>query len=73
MYVGVVTALVGEAILFESRAMARYLLVVWIASHLFVRLHEEPTLTRHYREQYLRYKHYVPRWLPRLTPWTGTD
>jgi protein-S-isoprenylcysteine O-methyltransferase Ste14 len=73
MYVGAVTALSGEAILFESRAMTTYLLVVWIACHLFVRLHEEPTLTRRYGEQYLRYKRYVPRWLPRLTPWTGAD
>jgi protein-S-isoprenylcysteine O-methyltransferase Ste14 len=71
MYVGVVTALVGEAVLFEGPAMAAYVLLVWLGFHLFVCFHEEPALTRRYGEEYLRFKRYVPRWLPRLTPWTG--
>ena len=71
MYVGVVTSLVGEAILFESRTTAVYVLLVWIAAHLFVCFHEEPTLARRYGEQYVRFKRHVPRWLPRLTAWDG--
>ena len=41
--------------------------------HLFVCLYEEPTLTRRYGEEYLRFKRHVPRWLPRLRPWQGAE
>jgi protein-S-isoprenylcysteine O-methyltransferase Ste14 len=73
MYVGVLIALAGEAVLFERRAMVAYLALVWLATHLFVLLYEEPTLTRRYGDEYLRFKQNVPRWLARLTPWTGAD
>jgi protein-S-isoprenylcysteine O-methyltransferase Ste14 len=69
MYVGVLTAAAGEAVLFESRDMAIYAALAWLGIHLFVCFHEEPTLTRRYAEQYLTYKRHVPRWLPRITPW----
>lgn len=71
MYVGVMTALVGEAILFEQRAMIAYPAIVALLIHLFVCFYEEPTLTRRYGQEYLRYKRRVPRWLPRLAPWNG--
>jgi protein-S-isoprenylcysteine O-methyltransferase Ste14 len=71
MYVGVLTAIFGEVLLFESRDMAIYAAVVWLGIHLFICFYEEPTLTRRYAEQYLAYKRHVPRWLPRLTPWKG--
>lgn len=71
MYVGVMLAVVGEAILFERQAMVIYAAVVALAIHLFICLYEEPTLTRRYGEEYLRYKRNVPRWLPRLRPWSG--
>jgi protein-S-isoprenylcysteine O-methyltransferase Ste14 len=73
MYVSVVTALAGEAILFASWIMAVYVLLVWLACHLFVCFYEEPKLTRRYGEEYLRFKTHVPRWLPRLTPWNGHE
>lgn len=73
MYVGVVTALVGEAILFESRDMAAYVPLIWIACHLFVFFYEEPALARRYGEQYARFKQHVPRWMPRLTAWNGGE
>ena len=58
MYVGVLIALAGEVLL-------------WLGFHLFVSLYEEPTLTRRYGDEYLRFKQNVPRWLPRLTAWKG--
>lgn len=73
MYVGVFFALAGEVILFEKRALLLYAATLWLVMHLFVCFYEEPTLTRRYGEQYLRYKRNVLRWLPRLTPWTGKD
>ena len=35
----------------------------------FVRLYEEPALTRKFGAAYEEYRRNVPRWLPRLTPW----
>jgi len=69
MYTGVLFALIGEAMLFESRALLIEIAGVWLAVHLFVCFYEEPTLTRRYSTDYLRYKQHVPRWLPRITPW----
>src|SRR5258708_4119017 len=36
MYIGVVTAIAGEALLFWRRGMAIELVTVWVAMHLFV-------------------------------------
>jgi protein-S-isoprenylcysteine O-methyltransferase Ste14 len=71
MYVGVMLALAGEAILFWSRGILVEALLAFIGFNLFILLHEEPSLTRRYADEYLRYKTSVPRWLPRLTPWSG--
>ena len=32
----------------------------------------QPGLEKRFGEEYLRYKHHVPRWIPRLTPWRGS-
>ena len=73
MYVGVLTALAGEAVLFERRAMIVYAVIVWLVIHLFICFYEEPTLTRRYGDEYLRFKRHVPRWLPRVTAWDGGE
>ncbi len=73
MYVGVLVALAGETILFHSRSMAVFMVLMGLGFQLFVRLYEEPTLTRRYGEEYLRFKSHVPRWLPHLRPWRGTE
>jgi protein-S-isoprenylcysteine O-methyltransferase Ste14 len=71
MYTGVLLALAGEAILFESRSLVVYIAIVWFIVHLFICFYEEPTLTRRYGDEYLVFKRHVPRWIPRLTPWNG--
>ena len=71
MYVGVLTAVAGEVVLFWSRDMAIYDVLVVLGFHMFVWLYEEPTLARRHPEDYPRYLHQVPHWLPRLTPWQG--
>ena len=72
MYIGVITALGGEALLFRSRHMLVYALIVFAIMHLFVCFYEEPRLTRTYGDSFLSYKGQVPRWFPRLSPWRGT-
>jgi protein-S-isoprenylcysteine O-methyltransferase Ste14 len=71
MYVGVLTAVAGEVVLFASRSMVLYAATVWLGFHLFVCFYEEPTIARRYGEQYAVYKRNVPRWLPRVTSWQG--
>jgi protein-S-isoprenylcysteine O-methyltransferase Ste14 len=73
MYVGILVALAGEIVLFRSRTMVIYALLLWLGFHLFVCLYEERTLTRRYGEEYLRFKRHVPRWLPRLRSWQGAE
>jgi protein-S-isoprenylcysteine O-methyltransferase Ste14 len=69
MYVGILIALAGQVLLFRSRDLAVFAVILWFGFHLFVSLYEEPTLSRRYDAEYLCFKRYVPRWLPRLTPW----
>ena len=65
MYVGVVTTLIGHALVFGSGALWIYAAAVFIGFHLFVTLYEEPTLLARFGESYARYRATVPRWLPR--------
>jgi protein-S-isoprenylcysteine O-methyltransferase Ste14 len=69
MYVGVLTALVGEAVLFWSLGLVMECAIFCVAVELFVRLYEEPKLTRSFPVDYSQYKQHVHRWIPRLTPW----
>ena len=69
MYVGVLTVLVAEAVLFRSRTLVIEAVTAWIAIELFVRLYEEPKLTRTFGDEYTTYRQNVRRWLPRCTPW----
>jgi protein-S-isoprenylcysteine O-methyltransferase Ste14 len=64
MYVGVVTILLGEALLLESLALLEYALVGFAAFNLFVILYEEPTLRHQFGESYEHYCRHVGRWLP---------
>jgi protein-S-isoprenylcysteine O-methyltransferase Ste14 len=73
MYIGVLVAMGGEAVLFQAQSMVLYAAVVWMGFHLFISFYEEPTLVRRYGAEYLRYAAYVPRWWPRLTPWRDTE
>lgn len=67
MYVAVVAAIFGQAVLFGERHLVLYGALVWFACHLFVITYEEPTLRRTYAEEYETYRANVPRWIPRLT------
>jgi protein-S-isoprenylcysteine O-methyltransferase Ste14 len=70
MYVGVVTVVAGQALLFGQFGLLVYALVVWLLFAGFVRVFEEPTLTRRFGSSYQAYRRSVPAWLPRPRPWT---
>ena len=65
MYVSVLTALVGEVLLFRSLRIAAWLAIVAVWFHVFVVLYEEPALRRQFGADYDAYRDTVPRWLPR--------
>ena len=70
MYVGLLTAILGQALLFDSPWLVLYAVIGWIATASFVRWYEEPTLARTYGGEYETYRRNVRAWLPRWHPWT---
>lgn len=73
MYVGGLTALVGEAMLFRLWALVAYACAVWLMFHLFVVYHEERALRRSFTASYGRYCASVHRWMPRWRPYDGSS
>jgi protein-S-isoprenylcysteine O-methyltransferase Ste14 len=69
MYVALLSAIVGEALLLGQVSLLVYAAVVGLVTNLFVRLYEEPALRRRFGDQYETYRRSVPGWWPRLRPW----
>lgn len=65
MYIGVLLAIVGQAIIFRSVRLSIYAVAFCLCVELFVLLYEEPTLHRQFGESYEEYRRTVPRWIPR--------
>lgn len=69
MYVAVVSAIVGQALLFGSIALLCYGAFIWLLFHLFVTSYEEPALGKSFGREYELFCAHVPRWIPRLSAW----
>ena len=69
MYLAVIAAILGQAMIFGSLALLLYALAVWAIMATFVRWYEEPLLQNRYGEQYKRYRRGVRAWVPRLHAW----
>ncbi len=65
MYVGVLLAILGQALWFESAATLWYAMAAALCFHLFVVFYEEPTLRHKFGEPYKQYAKAVPRWMPK--------
>jgi protein-S-isoprenylcysteine O-methyltransferase Ste14 len=65
MYVGVLSATLGQALLFGAPIVVGYAALAFTLFHLFIVLYEEPTLAATFGEAYQRYRRTVPRWIPR--------
>jgi protein-S-isoprenylcysteine O-methyltransferase Ste14 len=68
MYVGVLSVIAGQALLFDSLRLALYAALVFGLFHAFVVLYEEPHLRRAFGRSYERFCERVPRWLGRPRP-----
>jgi len=64
MYVGVLTVILGWAVLFRAWALVAYALAVWSCFHSFIILYEEPHLRAQFGKEYEEYRVRVSRWLP---------
>src|SRR5215211_9476024 len=69
MYVAVLAAIVGQALLLGQLGLLLYAAALWLISAAFVRWYEEPTLRRRFGADYEAYRRAVPAWWPRLRPW----
>ena len=71
MMIGVWCVLIGEASLFMSAGILIWFLIFFTGCMLLVPLLEEMDLEKRFGESYLEYKRHVPRWIPRINPWSG--
>jgi protein-S-isoprenylcysteine O-methyltransferase Ste14 len=69
MYLALITAILGQAMIFDSLRLLLYAVIVWAITAAFVHWYEEPVLLNRYGDDYRRYREAVRAWLPRLRPW----
>ncbi len=70
MYLGVFTMLLGELLFFNNKNLLLYLLFFMVAQSINVPLHEERVLRKSFGPKFEEYCKHVPRWIPRLHPYT---
>lgn len=68
MYLAVVGAVLGQALVLGQMTLILYAGVLWVVFFAFVRWYEEPTLHRQFGEDYDNYRQAVPGWIPRRRP-----
>lgn len=71
MISGVVFILLGEALYIGSGAILLWSIGFFCINTCYFIFAEEPSMTKRFGEEYLRYKQNVPRWFPRFTPYEG--
>lgn len=69
MYLAVLSAIMGQMLLFGQFILLPYAAAVACAFVAMVHWHEEPALQRGFGDQYTTYRKAVPGWWPRLRPW----
>jgi protein-S-isoprenylcysteine O-methyltransferase Ste14 len=73
MISAVALLLFGQAFLWGSWAVGMWACIFISINHVYFILSEEPGLEKRFGESYRLYKANVPRWLPRLKPWSGNN
>ena len=73
MISGVLFMLLGEAALLGSPPLFVWFIVVFAANALYIPLIEERSLESRFGDEYVTYRRNVPRWIPRLRPWTQSS
>lgn len=71
MISGVGFMLLGEVMLFINDGLAVWFLLFATVNAVYIPLVEEPQLLKRFGTAYALYRAEVPRWIPRLHPWSG--
>jgi protein-S-isoprenylcysteine O-methyltransferase Ste14 len=66
MYIGVLTIILGWAVMFATAWLLAYAILVGAMVHLFVVLYEEPKLQLLFGMEYEDYRRSVGRWVPQF-------
>lgn len=70
MFTGVLAILLGEAVAARSPALLIWFALFFLFVSIAVPLGEERRLAHRFGADYARYRAHVPRWIPRLRPWS---
>ncbi|HYM90796.1 MAG TPA: isoprenylcysteine carboxylmethyltransferase family protein [bacterium] len=70
IYLAVVAVILGEGVILGNVNLLAYGVLAWLGFYLFVLGYEEPTLRKTFGAEYDTFCANVPRWVPRLTPWS---
>jgi protein-S-isoprenylcysteine O-methyltransferase Ste14 len=73
MISGVLAILLGEAVLLGSLPLLMWFAAVLAVNAVYLPLIEERGLKRRFGREYETYQAHVPRWIPRLRPWTREE
>lgn len=70
MISSVILMLAAEALLFQSPGIAAWAATFFAGNALYFPLLEEKQLKKRFGDAYRAYARHVPRWVPRLRPWS---
>lgn len=70
MIMGVVSTLIGEALIFGSLYLFGWALLFAAINHVWFVFWEEPDLEQKFGRPYVEYKAMIPRWVPTQKPYT---
>jgi protein-S-isoprenylcysteine O-methyltransferase Ste14 len=73
MYLAVVGAIVGQALLLGRLELLVYAALIAASVATFVYAYEQPTLADQFGAEYDDYRRAVPAWLPRRRAWEGNN
>lgn len=73
MMTGVFSLLLAESLMIGSWGIAGWGAVFVTANLIYIPNWEEPALMNRFGDDYRRFKANVPRWIPAIRPWEGTD
>jgi protein-S-isoprenylcysteine O-methyltransferase Ste14 len=73
MYLAVLAVICGQALILGRAELIVYAVAIWLLFHLFVTLHEEPSLRRRFPTDYAAYVEAVPRWVPSIRGWNSRN
>jgi protein-S-isoprenylcysteine O-methyltransferase Ste14 len=73
LYLASITMIFGQGLLFAETYLFLYGAALWLFFHLLVVFGEERALRKTFGSDYDRYVANVPRWRPRLQPWSSAS